>query len=999
MFRKMCFIEYMESIMRRACYPVNRTSMNLVDKKPPKHRNAQKPHFSGATLQTSAILNPIVFCLDNPMDLFILNDDVAQREAELSSHTGDAYIESLTQLSWHLRQRDTQRAINLADQVSNLLPTSHFSPLEQKKINARLQLIYVEASWLFADLVGAETLANNTLNEFSSILDWQGCADAHWLLAWIAVDSGKLSESDAQFEACAASAQRAGDILRQKIAETALARWAVLRDSQTAKERWQTHFENDDDDLHLSLVAWREDFFGLLTHFTGEIGLSVTQTMHAYEAALETGQIRAAIISATNISEDFNRLNDHQKALEWTQTALDLARATHWPRSIGACLMHMAENQRYIGNLDLAQDLLTEALNVLSPVINSRPYALALQYQGSVALDRNDFATALNAFQHLEKKAQELQQTDFFIDAQRGQAHALSNLNRAEEALSSAHIALRTAQEKGDRFRQIEALTVLAYIHSQHPLIAKAHGNFHETPLHYLHLVLEIAKDFSGYTISSKLLETLAREYAKVGNYEQAYAMTTQAISTREKTHSHDATNRAIAMQVTYQTERARTASEYHRKLAAAEAQKSEVLMQSSATLKQLGTIGREITAHLDSASIFQVLNRHLYGLLDVCSFAIYLLEPEANRLLMTYSNEGGQQLPIRYASLDDKNSNAARCIHENRELLCDLADDEFSHIPNTLRTLTGLFSPLTIGERQLGVITVQSMKRNAYSDSDRLIFGTLNAYAAIAINNALTYQELQATQKKLLGQEKMAALGSLVAGVAHELNTPISNSILLTSTMSHKTEIFVEKFNTNKMRRSELSTYLKESADATVINLRSLQSAAELVESFKQIAVDRTTAQRRFFNVQHFAHDIVATMNTQLQEHHVTIALEIADDLMMDSYPGPLGQVIMNFINNALRHAFDSREGGQIILSARPTNEANIQFKFTDNGNGIPTENLLKIFDPFFTTKLGQGGSGLGLSICYNIVTSILNGQITAQSELGHGTTFTLDLPFSTPN
>lgn len=985
--------------MRRACYPVNNASMYLVGKKPPKYRNARKPHLAGVTMQTSAILIPIAFCLDSPMYLFILNDEVARLEAELSALNGDAYIKGLTQLAWHLRQRDTQRAITLADRIKTLLPACALSGLEQKKINARLQLIYVEARWLFADLAGAETLANSTLNEFSSIEDWQGCADTHWLLAWIAVDSGKLSESDEQFEACSALAQRAGDSLRQKIAETALARWAVLRDSQAAKERWQTYFETDDDDLHPSLLAWREDFFGLLTHFTGEIGLSLTQTMRAYEAAIETGQIRAAIISATNISEDFNRLNDHQQAIEWTQTALDLARATNWPRSIGACLMHMAENHRYFGNLDLAQDLLTEALDVLSPVINSRPYALALQYQGNVALDRNDFVTALNAFANLEKKAQELQQNDFFIDAQRGQAHALSNLGRPEEALSSAHTALSTAHKKNDRFREIEALTVLAEIHSQHPQIAAMQGNTQDTPLHYLHQVLEIAKNFPGYTVAGKLLEMLAREYAKIGNFEQAYAMTTQAISTKEKTHNHDATNRAIAMQVTYQTERARTASEYHKKLAAAEAQRSEVLLQSSATLKQLSTIGREITTHLDSASVFQVLDRHMSGLLDVSSFAIYLLEPAAEKLVMAFGNEFGQPIPAWQVQLSDQKSNAARCIRENRELLCDLSATAPINIPNTVTTLTALFSPLTIGDRQLGVITVQSMKRNAYSESDRLIFGTLNSYAAIAINNALTYQELQATQKILLAQEKMAALGSLVAGVAHELNTPISNSILMTSTMSHKTELFTEKFNTNQMRRSDLGNYLNDSRDAAAINLRSLQSAAELVESFKQIAVDRTTAQRRLFNVQHFAHDIVATMKNHLQELQVTIALDIADELMMDSYPGPLGQVIMNLINNALRHAFENRLGGQIILSAKSTSETNIQFKFTDNGSGIPAENLLKIFDPFFTTKLGKGGSGLGLSICYNIVTSILNGQISAQSTIGSGTIFTLDLPVIAPN
>jgi signal transduction histidine kinase len=388
-----------------------------------------------------------------------------------------------------------------------------------------------------------------------------------------------------------------------------------------------------------------------------------------------------------------------------------------------------------------------------------------------------------------------------------------------------------------------------------------------------------------------------------------------------------------------------------------------------------------------------------MHGLLEVNSFAIYLLEPDGKRLAMAFSIEGDKPLPIEYVDLSDPDSNSARCIRERCELLCDLDEDnDASIIPNTFRTLTALFSPLTIGDRQIGVITVQSLKRNAYTDRDRLIFGTLSAYAAIAINNAQTYQELQETQKKLLAQEKMAALGSLVAGVAHELNTPISNSILLASTMSHKTEVLDKKLSDNKMRRSDLLNYLKESKEASSLNLHSLQNAADLVDSFKQIAVDRTAAHRRLFDIKQLTHDIMATMMNQLQKINVIMDVNISDNIVMDSYPGPLGQVVMNLISNTLRHAFIADHGGKITLSARQTNDAHIEIQFADNGSGISPENLQKIFDPFFTTKLGQGGSGLGLSISYNIVTSILNGHISAQSTLGNGATFTLKLPLVVP-
>lgn len=351
------------------------------------------------------------------IDIFIINDEVARREAELPHLSGNAHVMALTQLSWHLRQRDTQRAIILADRAKALLINSTLSDLDQRHIVARLYLVYGEAKWLFADLTAAKTLASNALGQFNDLQNKQGCSDAHWLLAWIAIDSGNLKESDGQFESCSSTALHVEDTLRAKIAESALSRWAVLRDPQAAKERWNARFKADKDDLHPALYAWREDFFGMLTHFTGDIGQSIAHTMRAHESSLATGQIRAAIISSTNISEDFDRLHDHQMALDWTRRALELARPTNWPRSIGACLMHMAENQRYIGNLDTAQGLLHEALEVLSPVANSRPYALSLQYQGSLALDRQDYAAALDAFLQLEEKAQNLQHNDFFIDA------------------------------------------------------------------------------------------------------------------------------------------------------------------------------------------------------------------------------------------------------------------------------------------------------------------------------------------------------------------------------------------------------------------------------------------------------------------------------------------------------------------------------------------------------------------------------------------------------
>jgi signal transduction histidine kinase len=168
-------------------------------------------------------------------------------------------------------------------------------------------------------------------------------------------------------------------------------------------------------------------------------------------------------------------------------------------------------------------------------------------------------------------------------------------------------------------------------------------------------------------------------------------------------------------------------------------------------------------------------------------------------------------------------------------------------------------------------------------------------------------------------------------------------------------------------------------------------------VNSFKQVALDRTTEQRRVFDLQQVVHEIIATMTNRVHSTEHTIESAIAPSLIMDSYPGPFGQVITNLINNALLHAFDGVDQGKMWLSASPAPGNRVHVLFGDNGNGIAAANIKRIFDPFFTTKMGQGGSGLGLSISYNIITALLGGQISVASS-GAGTTFLLDLPLSAP-
>ncbi|MFC0170529.1 ATP-binding protein [Pseudoduganella danionis] len=931
------------------------------------------------------------------MEMFAHDDELARWERALLSLRGPARLPALLPLSWHLRQRDSTRAVLLVQECLQLLAASTLPDAHQRQLNARLQLVQAETAWLAGNLEAASELLNPAYETFCHLGDHQGCADAHWLRAWIAIDHGNHQQGGEELELMAAAARSVDDQQRVDIAEAATARWAVMHDLTSAERRWGERFSTSHD-YPTAVLAGVYDFIGLAASQHSNNGAAVRYYIRAYEAALETGQIRVAVTAAINIGLNFTCLNDHHAALEWMQSALDLARPTGWPRSIGAALVHTAETMRRVGRLDAAEELLREALQVLTPLPGARSYAHALSYLGDLALDQEDYATALEAFERMQARADAMQQADFQSIARRGQAHALCFLDRPIEARSIALRAVALAAEQTNLYNHVAALRVLALIHERHALPAPAGMTEPNATLHYLHLALQVAAGIEGYTLPGDLHDALGREYANIGDYAQAYASAQAAAAARQKTHSQEATNRAIAMQVHHQTEQARAEGLHHRELAASEARRAELLQQTSDTLERLSAIGQEITTHLNAGAVYAALNRHVQALLPANTYAIYLVSRDGNDISRVFGMENGRQLAGNTISLQHPRANAARCLRERREIyIPNVGPEDIVLAPGTQLMASALYVPLIVGERTLGAMTVQAQHADAFGARERLMFRTLCAYGAIALDNAEAYRQLKDAQTQLVSQEKLAALGALMAGVAHELNTPIGNSLLIASTLAQKTEELASRLDGPGLRRSELASYMSDARTAHELVMRGLTSAADLVNSFKQVAVDRTTEQRRSFNLHQVSHEVIATMMNRVRAANHRIELELPDNILMDSYPGPYGQVIANFINNALLHAFGREQGGLMRLRAQTPAAERVLITFSDNGSGIAAENMSRIFDPFFTTKLGQGGSGLGLSISYNIVTSLLGGQISVESSPA-GTCFTLDLPLTAP-
>lgn len=257
---------------------------------------------------------------------------------------------------------------------------------------------------------------------------------------------------------------------------------------------------------------------------------------------------------------------------------------------------------------------------------------------------------------------------------------------------------------------------------------------------------------------------------------------------------------------------------------------------------------------------------------------------------------------------------------------------------------------------------------------------------------NALN--ELRNTQKSLIDAEKLAALGGLVAGVAHEVNNPVGISLTVASSLVRRCDMFATEVKEGPLRRSRLDDFIAQAGDAARQLVANLHRAGELIQSFKQVAVDRSHVERREFNLHEATEQIIASVRPVMRKAQIAIVIEIAPDIVMDSDPGSYGQVLTNIFLNAAIHAFPDGRAGTIEVRARPLGARHVEIVVSDDGVGMTEEVRQRAFDPFFTTRRSEGGTGLGLHIIHNLVTQSLGGRLQLESAPGRGTTIRIVLP-----
>jgi PAS domain S-box-containing protein len=258
--------------------------------------------------------------------------------------------------------------------------------------------------------------------------------------------------------------------------------------------------------------------------------------------------------------------------------------------------------------------------------------------------------------------------------------------------------------------------------------------------------------------------------------------------------------------------------------------------------------------------------------------------------------------------------------------------------------------------------------------------------------------RNLRETQNSLIEAEKLAALGRLVAGVAHEVNNPVGISLTVASSLERKTALFASEVGRGNLKRSSLNDFLETSRDASSQLVANLNRAAELIQSFKQVAADRNYSDQRAFDLGDLTEQVVMSLRQGLRKHNLTLNVECQPNLMMNSYPGPYGQVLTNLFLNSVAHAFPNGRDGTVDIKVRESGQDNVEVLFSDNGIGMSLDVRRRAFDPFFTTRRDQGGTGLGLHIVYSIVTNRLGGRLDLDSQPGGGTQIQIILPRVAP-
>nr|WP_275446853.1 two-component regulator propeller domain-containing protein [Pseudoalteromonas sp. McH1-42] len=440
-------------------------------------------------------------------------------------------------------------------------------------------------------------------------------------------------------------------------------------------------------------------------------------------------------------------------------------------------------------------------------------------------------------------------------------------------------------------------------------------------------------------------------------------------------------------------------------------------LVQSrTENITMLGTIGKDITSTLDLSSVLERVYKHVNELMGADVFVVGILDTENQRISCRLAIEKGQKLPEFEYALSDTQRPAVWCVTHQKELRVNQISELTQFVNHIAAPVSGaeseslVYLPLIIDTRTIGCLTVQSFQPCAFSDNDVQMLRTIANYTAIALANAdavaqlestfnqlqTAHEELKVTQQQLVQQEKMAGLGRLVSGVAHEINTPLGIGITAGSYASKALAECEQKLADARLSKDNLEQFLATLKESLQLLESNLNRAAQLVKNFKQVAVDQSIEELSIINLPDYLNDVLTSLHPKWKHTQVTVKTDFPAEARLSTYPGAIAQILTNLVDNAIKHGFDDgKQPGTICITVNDQPQQ-LTWTVSDDGAGMSEETRDKVFEPFYTTRRSSGGTGLGMHIVFNIVTQKLKGTIECSSEAGQGCCYTLVLPKS---
>lgn len=459
---------------------------------------------------------------------------------------------------------------------------------------------------------------------------------------------------------------------------------------------------------------------------------------------------------------------------------------------------------------------------------------------------------------------------------------------------------------------------------------------------------------------------------------------------------------------------------ERSKRLINAERESAQAAEQHAHSLLLLNEMSRALNAASTEDAIYRIVAGYTPQIIEAERVNIALLVGDGHQVeIMTLQGDNGtipqgEWLPVHGTTIEE--------AVQTKQVAVRLNDYQ--------TTIGGMHShmsaPLITGGTTIGTLNVAAPQANAFTQRDEqllaqiagLLASTLQSrrlfaqtQAALDENRRLytstreynatllqTLTQLHTAQTQLIAAEKMASLGRLVAGLAHEISTPIGIAVTAASVWEDRVHELRQLYQSGQMKRADFEEFLQTIFESGRLISNNLQRAADLIQSFKQVAVDQSSEVRRDINLKAYIHEIINSLRPELKRTQLTVEISGEDDVVLQSYPGALSQIITNFILNSITHAYAPGDAGHLAITLE-RQEDKVILHYSDDGKGIPVEDHDRIFEPFFTTRRSQGGSGLGLHIVYNLVTQKLGGTIRFQSQVGVGTIFTIYLPLPTGN